>query len=364
MQSNIFLGLGSNLGEPEMNLRRALELIRSIADAEISETSSFIYTLPLTRDGSNPPKYCNCVARIRTGLEPAELLDRLQEIEDQMGRSRTTQKWQPRIIDIDILLWGDRIINTQRLTVPHSQMHLRSFVMEGMDEIAAHLRHPVTGDTMSVMYDRLNGGDYYFEKDRPKLIVFAGAIGVGKTTLAEGLSILFGTELIHEEYDKNPFLPLVYKGNNDVKLDSELFFLSSSASQLKKSCFRDNRVYVADFMFEKSPIYARHWLDPGDYDVFIKEYRALEKEAAEPSLVIFLEDTAENCLERIKIRGREYEKKIGKDFLVELEKSYEELFRQWNKCPVIRIDAGSYDFRLADEVRIIEEKIRYYLGIS
>jgi deoxyguanosine kinase len=242
-------------------------------------------------------------------------------------------------------------------------MHLRSFVMEGMDELAGSLVHPVLEDSMSTIYDRLNGGDYQIDPSKPRLVVFAGAIGVGKTTLAEGLSILFDTDLIHEEYDKNPFLPLVYQGNENVKLDSELFFLSSSASQLKAGSLCDDKVYIADFMFEKSPIYAEYWLDQCDYNRFMEKYKKLEKEAALPSLVIFLEDTADNCLRRIKLRGRKYEESIRRDFLVRLEGSYEKLLDEWRKCPVIRIDAGKHDFRRADQVRIVEKKIRYYLDL-
>lgn len=359
--SNIFLGFGSNLGVPEKNLRRAFELVSDIPGTRILETSSFIRTLPLTGDAGGP-SYVNCVARIETTQTAEDMLEELQAIEKAMGRVRGS-RWEPRIIDIDILLWNDRVIETAALTVPHREMHLRSFVVEGLDELAPEVRHPLLNDTVSLLYDRLNGGDYFCTPEGPKLIAFAGVIGVGKTTLAEGLSILFDTEPIHEEYDKNPYLPMVYAGREDVRLDSELFFLNSSAEQLRSDRLTGDDVYVADFMFEKSPIYAKHWLEPADYRVLIEQYERFREDVVGPSMVIFLEDTAGHCLERIERRGRKYESQIGEEFLDELGRAYDNLFKDWRKCPVMRLDASKYDFRVAGQVREIEKKIRYYLGV-
>ena len=104
------------------------------------DVSDMIETKPLSDSGQ--ADYLNAVARIRTDLPPDGLLDRLQAIEELLGRIRN-EKWGDRTIDLDILLYGDKIVETERLVVPHSQMHLRTLVLQGMCELAADLNHPV-----------------------------------------------------------------------------------------------------------------------------------------------------------------------------------------------------------------------------
>jgi len=142
-----YLSLGSNLNDRAGNLRRALELLAS-TDIRITRMSSLYETEP--QDLPQQPWFLNQVVRIETTLFPLQLLGRVQKIERDMGRQRTVPKG-PRVIDIDIILFGSFIIETPQLQVPHPRMKARRFVLEPLAELAPELRHPVTHRTVSEM---------------------------------------------------------------------------------------------------------------------------------------------------------------------------------------------------------------------
>jgi len=134
-----YLSLGSNLGDREANLRRALELLAS-PEIRIRRVSSLYETEP--QDLRHQPWFLNLAAEIETSLFPMQLLNRVQKIEKDMGRKRIVEKG-PRTIDIDIVLFGNFTIDTPRLTTPHPRMQDRRFVLEPLAELAPDLRHPV-----------------------------------------------------------------------------------------------------------------------------------------------------------------------------------------------------------------------------
>lgn len=134
----VYLSLGSNLGDREANLRAAITRIRTLGD--VTAVSSLYETEPV--DFLDQPWFLNCVILLETGLSPRPLLDRLLAVERDMGRQRLQPKG-PRLIDIDVLLYGDEIISEPSLTVPHPGMHERRFVLEPLVEIAPDVRHPL-----------------------------------------------------------------------------------------------------------------------------------------------------------------------------------------------------------------------------
>jgi len=142
-----YIALGANLGDPAANLRRALELLKQSPGIEVIGVSSFIEN-PAVGGPANSPAFLNGAAEIGTTLSPRALLDRLLEIEKQLGRVRS-EKWSPRTIDLDLLLYGSQIIDEQGLTVPHPLMHQRRFVLEPLSEIAPNVVHPVFNRTIT-----------------------------------------------------------------------------------------------------------------------------------------------------------------------------------------------------------------------
>lgn len=128
-----YIGLGSNLAEPEQQLRDAIAALAGIANTELMAVSSFYASDPL--GPSDQPRYVNAVAALDTGLAPLQLLDALQAIELAQGRQRKAERWGPRTLDLDILLFGNRLLSEPRLTVPHYHMHARPFVLYPLAEL-------------------------------------------------------------------------------------------------------------------------------------------------------------------------------------------------------------------------------------
>lgn len=142
MVNTVYIGLGSNQGDKIKNLRDALCAMKSIGDINITRTSSLYLSEPWGKP--NQPEFINQVAEIETELSPQDLLIHLQNIEIKMGRRRS-EKWGPRLIDLDILLYGREEFNTPELTIPHPYMRERLFVLLPLQEINAELIFPGDG---------------------------------------------------------------------------------------------------------------------------------------------------------------------------------------------------------------------------
>jgi 2-amino-4-hydroxy-6-hydroxymethyldihydropteridine diphosphokinase len=146
-----FLGLGSNLGDRESNLREAVQRLEA-AEIRVLHRSSLYETAP--QDLIDQPWFLNAVVEVESSLFPLQLLARIRQIERDMGRRRVTPKG-PRNIDIDVLFYGRTVIATAELEVPHPRMAQRRFVLEPLAEIAPDLRHPLTGKTANEMMSAL-----------------------------------------------------------------------------------------------------------------------------------------------------------------------------------------------------------------
>jgi len=144
-ETTVYLSLGSNLGDRDKNLRTA---IAALADTEVQVTraSSFYETEPV--DLREQPWFLNCAAQATTEVPPLDLLRALRTIESRMGSKKLVPKG-PRLIDLDILLYGDETIDTPELQVPHPRMLVRKFVLAPLAEIAPDLKHPSWNDTVS-----------------------------------------------------------------------------------------------------------------------------------------------------------------------------------------------------------------------
>lgn len=137
--TRVYIGLGSNLGNPEANIREALEMLDRRTEIKVIAVSSLYLTEPVGLE--DQPWFYNCVAELETELAPEQLMDILQSIENGLGRVRTI-RWGPRTVDLDILLFGKLTIDNERLIVPHPRMQERSFVMVPLDEIAPLAQFP------------------------------------------------------------------------------------------------------------------------------------------------------------------------------------------------------------------------------
>ncbi|UAW97960.1 2-amino-4-hydroxy-6-hydroxymethyldihydropteridine diphosphokinase [Halopseudomonas nanhaiensis] len=146
-----FIGLGSNLSDPERQLDKALDALAQLPDSTLLARSSLYRSPPL--GPSDQPDYLNAVAMLETRLEPEPLLDLLQSIELTQGRVRKDERWGPRSLDLDILLFGNLTLDSARLTIPHYDMHRRAFVLYPLAELAPELAMP-DGTPLGTLLDR------------------------------------------------------------------------------------------------------------------------------------------------------------------------------------------------------------------
>lgn len=148
-----YLSLGSNIGTRKEHLRAAIRRLESAG--RVVRISSFYETKPV--EFTDQAWFLNCALALETELKPQQLMGAILRIEREMGRQRTRSKG-PRTIDIDILLYGDVVVDSPEVTIPHPAMHERRFVLEPMAEIAPDVRHPVLRKTVRELVDQLPPG--------------------------------------------------------------------------------------------------------------------------------------------------------------------------------------------------------------
>jgi len=151
-----YIGLGANVGEPRRQLEEALDRLAAAEEVEVVKVSSFYLNPPL--GPPDQPWYLNAVAQVRTRLAPEELLRVLHRVEQDLGRVRL-ERWGPRIIDLDLLLYNGVILSGPDLNLPHPEMHRRAFVLAPLAEIAPQAWHPVFNKSAAELLDELPPGD-------------------------------------------------------------------------------------------------------------------------------------------------------------------------------------------------------------
>ena len=152
--ATVYLGLGANLGKRIKTLKEATKKLEARPEISVTARSPYYETAP--QGGPPQPLYVNAVLGIETGLSPEELLKVAHEVEDSLGRDRNNSKeerWGPRTIDIDILLYDDLIVEDEHLTIPHPMMHERRFVLEPLVDISPASMHPTLGKTASQLLE-------------------------------------------------------------------------------------------------------------------------------------------------------------------------------------------------------------------
>ncbi|MDT8421537.1 MAG: 2-amino-4-hydroxy-6-hydroxymethyldihydropteridine diphosphokinase [Desulfuromonadales bacterium] len=150
--NRVFLGLGANLGQPLEQLQEARKLLSRHRCIDIT-ASSPLYRTPALGGPAGQPDYGNAVLQLTTSLPPRELLDCCLEIEAACGRTRTA-RWAPRTLDIDLLFYGQTLIEEPGLVLPHPRLHVRHFVLLPLADLAPELKHPRLNQTIG---DLLHG---------------------------------------------------------------------------------------------------------------------------------------------------------------------------------------------------------------
>jgi len=152
-----YISIGSNMGQRMVNCRRGIDSLVTDGQSVLAATSAFYRTSPV--DYMDQEWFVNAVVKIETALEPIDLLDLLGNIEKVAGRVRNPIRFGPRVLDMDIILYADYVMESERLTIPHPRMHKRRFVLQPICDIDATIKHPILGQDMRTLLDRLGDED-------------------------------------------------------------------------------------------------------------------------------------------------------------------------------------------------------------
>ncbi len=178
-----------------------------------------------------------------------------------------------------------------------------------------------------------------------RYVVVEGPIGVGKTSLARRLAKSFGSELVLEQGDENPFLERFYRNPRAAAFQTQLYFLFQRARQIQDLRQADlfERVRVADYLLDKDRLFARLTLDDEEFALYEQVYERLAIDAPVPDLVVYLQAPVEILLERIARRGIQYEQIIERRYLERLVESYSRFFLEYDAAPVLMVNASEID---------------------
>lgn len=325
------IALGSNLEERQATLARALTSLDEAPDMHLLRASSLYETRPVGGP-ADQPDFLNGAALFETTLEPLAVLGLLQTVENQLGRIRK-ETWGPRTLDLDLLLYEDRAMDSPTLTLPHPRMAWRRFVLEPAFEVAPEMIHPTSGWTIAELLDHLN--------QTPRYVALAGGIGVGKTRLLLNLTQRKTIHPILEAIDSS-LLSCFYARPASHAKRVELEFLRQRTEQLLAHDLRTNlgQWVMSDFWFDQSAAFARVWLGETDRSVFLTQWRETRAKVPQPRLVVFLDPPIDRLLDQVAKRGRPFEQTLDPSRLEQIHRSIREELEKPEVGPVLRLSGN------------------------
>ncbi len=349
------ISLGSNQGDRQGNLDAAATRLAQHPQISLIARSSWHETSPV----GGPPgqsDFLNGAVKLETTLSPLELLAVLQQIECELGRLRA-EHWGPRSIDLDLLLYDAKVLNSRELTLPHPRMAWRRFVLEPATEVAATMLHPTIGWTIARLLEHLNRSMPY--------VAITGPIAAGKTRLAERLAAAISARLISERPDWD-HLETFYAHPANHAWTTELEFLDERAgllssvgwdklAQSHQECEKTPRWdcaslshptknwAVSDFWFEQSAAFARAWLPAERLPEYMERYERLRQTVVAPRFVVLLDAPADELLARVCQRGRVCERPLTAEQLERIRREIVEQVSRPDAGPVLRADTLDAD---------------------
>jgi len=354
--NKVVLALGSNLGNKKDHLQNAINHIHS--HIGFVAQASAIYETPSWGFDSFP--FYNMCILIHTNLSPEKLLVELKQAEKLLGRTtKTTDNYEARTVDIDIVYFNDLIFDSADLQIPHKELQNRKFVLVPLNDLIFDWKHPVLQKSTQELLlicedeseikkvDHVNLPKDDFTIRNIKFVAIEGNIGSGKTSLAEKIAQDFNAKTILERFADNPFLPKFYEDQLRYAFPLEMSFLADRYSQLNQGLGQYNLFndfIVADYYIYKSLIFAQVTLDTDEALLYRSIFDVMNKETTKPDLYVYLYQNTENLLQNIKKRGRTYEENIQAEYLDKINQSYSEFIKTLPQENVLIVDVSSKDF--------------------
>jgi len=355
-QHQVVLSIGSNQGNRLANIESCIALIHQEVGTVIEVSK--LYETPAW--GFESDAFYNCALLLHTNLSAQKILNQVLKVEKQLGRIRSSQQgYQSRIIDIDLIVFDNEIIESEKLTIPHPLMQNRKFVLLPMQDLKLNWKHPVFHKTISelititpddsicTVVQDLKSPLKEIPLQHFNYISFEGNIGAGKTTLVHKIAEDFNAKTVLERFADNPFLPKFYKDQNRYAFPLEMSFLADRYQQLSDDLaqfdlFKD--FIVADYHIFKSLIFAKITLAEDEYRLYRNLFDIIYKEMPKPDLYIYLYQNTGRLLENIKKRGRNYEQNIEGEYLDKINNGYLEYIKSQTDLNVLIIDVSNRDF--------------------
>jgi 2-amino-4-hydroxy-6-hydroxymethyldihydropteridine diphosphokinase len=369
--NNIYLSLGSNLGNRFENLQRAVAVIFTEIGT-LHKISSVYETPALGFDGG---AFLNCVLWVQSSLTAKQTLKAILKIEKKLGRERkeTSEGYTSRTIDIDILLFNDAILSEKKIQVPHPRLPERKFVLQPLAEINPQLVHPVLQQNIIKLLARttdesviakqskwLRNPNADYDISKLNYIAIEGNIGAGKTSLATKIATDFNAKLILERFKDNPFLPKFYKDQARYAFPLEMSFLADRYQQLLEDIAQFDlfkECVVADYDIYKSLIFAKVTLVEEEFNLYKKLFNLMHKELPKPDVYVYLYQNTERLIENIQKRGRKFEKNIAPAYLDKINEGYFQFIKTQPPEKVKIIDVSEIDFvkNRADYLSVLQQ---------
>jgi len=361
-----YIGLGSNIDNRITHLNFAIhKIFKTVGNiASISK----VYRTPAF--GFKGGEFYNACIAIETLLTAEQLLSALQAIEKEMGRIKTSNGYEDRPIDLDILFYNNDTLNEAGLQIPHKHLHNRDFVLFPLTDIASNYMHPALNKTVQKLKSELPATTIKTVDTAlttPKLIstdlmyiCVEGNIGAGKTTFTQLFSHDFKAKLILERFKDNPFLPQFYKDPKRFAFPTEMSFLADRHQQLVEDIAQldlFSNLCIADYDLYKSLIFAEVTLQPEEFQLYKKIFNIIYKEIPKPDLYIYFYQNTETLLKNIEKRGRSYEQNISAEYLEKINSGYLNFISQQTKFKTKIIDISNKNFveNRTDYLNLIDE---------